>query len=230
MKESGVYVQDKKDEKKSGGNPSRGKYNINNSVSNNEKEYNKDKYKNSKSKHQKKVPYNKNVHCFDCGKENERRGHADCPHPGEWNFTPLKNNNTSVEALNKRKKELEVMKKNTSSLINKATEPKSVLKKDSDTKLNMHKFQNQLVERETPKKDQSESINDINKLVSEEYQMNYINNNKQIEDNYFKNTKSDIRTRLQQMEMSRMQRSNDSQSESTSKRTRDSNDIDILVQ
>jgi hypothetical protein len=58
MKESEIYVHDKKEEKKSGGNPSRGKYNINNSGSNNEKEYNKDKYKNSKSKHQKKVPYN----------------------------------------------------------------------------------------------------------------------------------------------------------------------------
>jgi hypothetical protein len=114
-----------------------------------------------------------NVHCFDCGKENERRGHADCPHPGEWNFffAPPKNNNISVEALTKRKKEFENKKKNTSSLIKKATEPKSVLEKDSDTKLNMHKFQDQRIEKETPKKDQRESINDINKLVSEEYQI-----------------------------------------------------------
>jgi hypothetical protein len=100
-----------------------------------------------------------NVHCFDCGKENERRGHADCQNPGELNFAPPKNNNTSIEALNKKKKELENMKKNTSSLINKVIEPKSVLKKDSNTKLNMHKFQDQLVEKEIPKRDQRESIN-----------------------------------------------------------------------
>jgi hypothetical protein len=97
MKESGGYVNDKKDEKKTGGNPSRGKYNINNTESDGDKNYDKSKYKNTnKLKQYNKTPYNMNVHCYDCGKENERRGHERCPHPGEWNFAPPKNNSTSV--------------------------------------------------------------------------------------------------------------------------------------